>query len=757
MISIALILCFFFTLSNGNIGVAQFVFSLPIDVCFGIASNNDGYMIVTGNAKSSIISVNQTSFETVRTDGPFRSLTGGYTTVYSSYLKQFIVYGRERSRFGRFSLTLVGDLIDYEPSFSGSSTVFVDNQMLTLGFVPKIGGGFIKICQIDHIPRLDAPIVDNAYIKDNVQFDEAGHDNNELTHLGKGAATICVKNPTTNECTYVLFAIGDHINPKEGYNTTFMKIFTLDKNLENKSPYYDDAWGTKYPSYSNNKGIFNLGDMTSSEYIKFWYNEDIKWLFVMSQNTDIGNKESKSDTPCVLVIKPSYDTNTNKVHIDFDFINTPTFNYIHIDDTHSFGQVIDTSYDSDKKILYLVISAPEAIVEHSNIAYSMGLIYHYTYDEEQGFQFKMYFVPPVLENNYGFGRAVAIYKEEKIRRVFIVNAVDNHVYESTIPVCGDGIVTTEVGEECEEGDGCKTEKCLCIDNYVATNGKCELKCERNTCNCDLTNPCISCNVEHLNISTRCQECDSGYELLNGICKTVCGNKIRSSDEQCDQVDNCDENCTCYVGYIPSDNLENRCIISKKSGLIAWMAVQAGIAIIVIVGVLAFILIKLYIKARSRLNITGSGGVVIYESGSTAKLQQFEENEAERYPLYYINNSPFMYSFSNEINFYLEEDLEHIVDKLELKKKYVFQLFVGNKSLNICSFAIGDPRLDKDDYDLEFTPDKGNIRAGDIICIYGKLTPLRECAVKENFTLTVVNLNTTKSYIQNIPLAFSVED
>ena len=62
----------------------------------------------------------------------------------------------------------------------------------------------------------------------------------------------------------------------------------------------------------------------------------------------------------------------------------------------------------------------------------------------------------------------------------------------------------------------------------------------------------------------------------------------------------------------------------------------------------------------------------------------------------------MYSFSDDILFFTEDDLEKPVERLQSKNKYIFFLFVGNKSISIYSFVISDPRLDKDDYDLEFS-------------------------------------------------------
>ncbi|ELP95247.1 hypothetical protein EIN_430530 [Entamoeba invadens IP1] len=750
--TMSIVILSLFSLTFANIFVAKSKISLPQNNIFGIAASDSGVLTASGNAKISIVTVNDDTFETVRTDGPFRSLTDGYITEYSKSISQFVAYGGEKARFGRFSDTLVGDLVDYEPAFTGHSTFFIQENVLSLGFVPESKNGYIKVCDIGHIPRLDAPIVHQDDVVKSTTFAGTGHLPTDLKSMGKGVATVCVKD-ASNVCHNLLFIVGDH----EGHDSVFsyLKIFEL-QDLSTTKPFYDETWGTStYELYQNDKGYFNLGNLFGFTTMKPHYNEQMKMLFVMSENADIGSATS-TKTPCVIAFTFSYDNENSKIRMTSKIITTPTFDYVKVENTTSFGKVMDSTVVDD--VLHLVISAPSAVVQHATSSFSMGIVYYYKYTATTGFVFKMYTVPPVLENNYGFGRGISILSEGKKRRVFIINAKDNQVYESVIPLCGDGVVTTEIGEECDSvSSNCNAEQCLCLDGFVSMDGLCERKCERDTCKCTSTDSCSECTLELLNISTRCQECNNGYELLDGICKTVCGNKIRTSDEECDLVENCDDNCRCLTGYIPSSDKENKCVVSKVTALTAWMVVQIVIGILCIIIVVIVVLVKVVRKKMARLNINAAGGVAVYACGSTAKLDQFEEVEAERFPLYSINNSPFMYSFANDISFYIEGDMDHRVEKIELKKRYVFQLFIGNKSLNIASFAIGDPRLDKDDYDLEFMPDKGNLQGGDIICIYGKVTPLRECAVKETFTLTVVNLNTSKSFIQNIPLTFSAED
>ncbi|KAL7723028.1 Protein kinase domain containing protein [Entamoeba marina] len=728
---------------------AEQVFAFPMTLATGVDVDSKGYMMVSGYAKCSLASISGSDIETVRTDGPFRSLTSGYVPIYSSNLDQFFVLGRDRARVGRFSEILVGDFIDYEPTFEGSSTLFIEDDTLTLGLVPKSSDGSVKVCEVSDIPRLDDPVLTTNDVKNSISLDSS-----TINNVGKGAATICVKDSEGN-CNYLLFVLFDSLSENSAYsNTTILKLFTLSSKRDTPESFYDTNWETTYDTYQNETGYFNLGDLTSYDYIDFHYDSTMKWLFVMGKNTDIGSLES-TDDDCVIIFKISFD---ETIHIDIDYIEPPTISYVSVFSTESFGFVIDTSYFDLTGKLVIAISAPDAIVVHENEHYSTGVIYHYEWSENYGFVSKMYTTPPSLTNDFKFGISMTIFIEGNVRRLFAISALDKYIYESIMPLCGDGVITTEVGEECEDVlENCIVDQCLCEDGYASDDGNCTLKCERSYCNCDEENSCTSCISELFNYTTMCQECISGYDLSNDECVTVCGNGIRTDDEDCDSVDHCDEDCTCYVGYVPADGLENKCVVSHETILFSWMLVQSIIAVLIVAFSIIYLTIRYLRKKRNRMNISGGGIISMYECGSTAKLSQFEENEAERFPLYFLNNSPFMYSIANEISFFEEGDVSHVVEKLETKKKYVFQLFVGNKSLNIASYALGDPRLDKEDYDLEFTPDKGNIRAGDIICIYGKVTPLRECAVKENFTLTVVNLNTTKSYIQNIPIEFGAED
>ena len=47
-----------------------------------------------------LISYSNDSFETVRTDGPFRSLNDGYSPFFVESLDQFMLFGREKARVG---------------------------------------------------------------------------------------------------------------------------------------------------------------------------------------------------------------------------------------------------------------------------------------------------------------------------------------------------------------------------------------------------------------------------------------------------------------------------------------------------------------------------------------------------------------------------------------------------------------------------------------------------------------------------------
>ena len=839
LITITLILTFV----QANIFVTQQVVSLPLGITYGIATDNNGHIIVTSNAKVSIISVKNDVFETVRTDGPFRNVDGGYMPYYSPYLQRFIVYGRKRARLGRFSADIVGNFIDYEPSFRGTSSLFVTQGIITIGFVPEgdVFNGFLKIGQVTHIPRIDEPQITSDEVKGDTNFtiahDGVPYKESHVSKVGQGAATVRVYNKNKKEeGTYLLFVIADHNfdgkptgndaylkdseeykNKTKAHQFTFLEVFEFtDQNFHQIKLFYDKRWANKTQCYKDNKGYFILGNMLIYDEMHFYYNEETQFLFVMSQNTNIGGCTDKDsdNTPSVIVFKLGYENGTATV--DYEIIKPPEFNYLEVTSTKSFGRSIDTMWDAERKELDIVIACPDCEVKHGTHYYSTGLVYHYKWTEESGFEFLMYSVPPSLptkrdksvadESSDGFlvgdidtgsgssssstnktysaikfGNDITIYKDGKVRRVYILNSIDNGVYESIVPKCGDGILTTEVGEECEvilfsnatqtndtSGStseeiikhikGCIPNLCICEDGYVADGlGGCKLKCERDNCNCDETNSCTSCNIKLMNISTRCQECDNTYEFLNGECREVCGNGLRSPKEECDGVANCGDNCVCMLGYVPAKDGKNACELSKQGGLIAWVVIQIVLTVGITATTLADIAIRRYKKKKARMSMSGGGSNSIYACGSTTKLDVFEDNEAERYPLYYFKNSPFVYSIAAEIQFFTEDDLEKPVEKLQLKQKYIFQIFVGNKSLNIASFAVGDPRLDKDDYDLEFTPDKGNLRSGDIICIYGKITPLRECAVKEKFTITVVNLNTSKSFVEIIPLEFSVED
>jgi len=350
-----------------------------------------------------------------------------------------------------------------------------------------------------------------------------------------------------------------------------------------------------------------------------------------------------------------------------------------------------------------------------------------------------------------------MYEDGDELKLYAISSKSRSLYETNIPICGDGIISSEAGEECEGGEHCIEGLCLCEDGYVADeNGTCSIKCERNECNCDLDNSCTSCRIEHMDINTRCQDCENGYEFINNTCQIHCGNGIRTGEEDCDGVDHCDQYCKCFNGYKPNGDL-NECVLNYNGLLIAWTSLLCICTFALVLFIIIYSAIK-FIKSRAqRITLTGNGENTFYACGSITRLKQFKYVESERYPLYNVNNSQFVYSISSDNNFYLQDNTSKPVDKIEVKKAYIFQLFVGNDTVNLASFQFSDLRLDKSDYDLEFTPERGQIRGGDLMCVYGKITPQRECSCKQNFSLTMINLNTSKSYVQDILLQFTTDN
>ena len=100
---------------------------------------------------------------------------------------------------------MVGNPIDYEPTFDGSSTVFVHEDTLTLGLVPSDGSeGYIKVAEVTHIPRLDEATIT---VDDLIRSFNGTFTKDDISKFGKGAATVKLidKQNIGHYFTFVIF------------------------------------------------------------------------------------------------------------------------------------------------------------------------------------------------------------------------------------------------------------------------------------------------------------------------------------------------------------------------------------------------------------------------------------------------------------------------------------------------------------------------------------------------------------------------
>src|SRR3989338_93069 len=203
------------------------------------------------------------------------------------------------------------------------------------------------------------------------------------------------------------------------------------------------------------------------------------------------------------------------------------------------------------------------------------------------------------------------------------NGVGGCRTDCTVIQCGDGVVDTHVGEECEDGnttsgDGCNSQ-CkfpFCNDRYVDPGEECDWGYENcnvshntgasNTCSCRADEctvprcgdgildqwvaPRISrftfqgeqCDDGNINNGDGCEgDCtltvSCGDYVCNGgencgvcaadcgVCKAECGNGILEIPEQCDDGngandDGCDAQCIAERGFHSECNAFGRCIV-----------------------------------------------------------------------------------------------------------------------------------------------------------------------------------------------------
>ena len=96
-----IVISFLAVLCSAIIYNAEKAFQVSIEETAGISvEDRSGTLVVSGNSKVTLISYSNDSFETVRTDGPFRSLNDGYSPFFVESLDQFMLFGREKARVG---------------------------------------------------------------------------------------------------------------------------------------------------------------------------------------------------------------------------------------------------------------------------------------------------------------------------------------------------------------------------------------------------------------------------------------------------------------------------------------------------------------------------------------------------------------------------------------------------------------------------------------------------------------------------------
>ncbi|CAK74202.1 unnamed protein product (macronuclear) [Paramecium tetraurelia] len=119
-----------------------------------------------------------------------------------------------------------------------------------------------------------------------------------------------------------------------------------------------------------------------------------------------------------------------------------------------------------------------------------------------------------------------------------------------IPICGDALIV--VGEQCENSS---------ILPYKGCNN-CQAKCQSS---------CLNCSTSGLG----CQQCKSGYNRIDNLCYSICGDKIITEDEQCDDGNliigdgchlcqfNCQDSCLYCLQGICYDCQEGYQLIQSK--------------------------------------------------------------------------------------------------------------------------------------------------------------------------------------------------
>ncbi|CAD8118466.1 unnamed protein product [Paramecium primaurelia] len=187
-----------------------------------------------------------------------------------------------------------------------------------------------------------------------------------------------------------------------------------------------------------------------------------------------------------------------------------------------------------------------------------------------------------------------------------------YIYENKcFPYCGDKFILEQY-EDCDEDnqqphDGCFNCKFQCIEDCNrCEKGQCIQKCEdgyefvNNIClsvcgdqiitkeeDCDDGNlqpydGCFECKFQCIEDCNRCekgqciQKCEDGYEFVNNICLSVCGDQIITKEEDCDDGNlqpydgcfnckySCPENCfDCYQGTCLECNYQYQLLISNQ--------------------------------------------------------------------------------------------------------------------------------------------------------------------------------------------------
>ncbi|KAM3134001.1 hypothetical protein pb186bvf_013843 [Paramecium bursaria] len=104
----------------------------------------------------------------------------------------------------------------------------------------------------------------------------------------------------------------------------------------------------------------------------------------------------------------------------------------------------------------------------------------------------------------------------------------------------------------------------CLENYFALDNKC-YKCQDENCLiCRSSSFCTQCISNIIPINGKCQLCDYGYKWSDGQCQTICGDGIKTKEEQCDDYnlfnnDGCDLNCQIEQGF----NCNPYCVMEQN--------------------------------------------------------------------------------------------------------------------------------------------------------------------------------------------------